>query len=50
MSEEFKEKAISVIVQFGNGNADDFRSLPDADLLKRYCDVTGENADDYKNA
>ncbi len=50
MSEEFREKAISVIVQFDNGNADELRSLPNEALLKRYCDVTGENADDYKNA
>ena len=50
MSEEFKEKAINVIVEFGGGNADELKSLPDTDLLKRYCDVTGENADDYKNA
>ncbi|MDC7292083.1 hypothetical protein NXH67_00940 [Butyrivibrio sp. DSM 10294] len=50
MSDEFREKAIGVIVEFGNGNADELKAMGDSDLLKRYCEVTGESAEDYKDA
>lgn len=50
MSDEFREKAIDVIVKFGNGNSDELKKLGDSDLLKRYCEVTGESAEDYKDA
>ncbi|SDB62705.1 MULTISPECIES: hypothetical protein [unclassified Butyrivibrio] len=50
MSDEFREKAIGVIVEFGHGNADELKALSDSDLLKKYCEVTGESADDYKDA
>ncbi|WP_155829745.1 hypothetical protein [Butyrivibrio sp. AC2005] len=50
MSDEFREKAISVIVEFGNGDAEELKGLADGELLKRYCEVTGESADDYKDA
>ena len=50
MSDEFREKAIKIIVDFGHGNADELRALDDQALLAKYCEVTGESAEDYKNA
>ena len=50
MSDEFREKAIKLIVDFGGGNADELKALDDKALLDKYCSVTGEKAEDYKDA
>ena len=50
MSDEFREKAIKIIVDFSGGNAEELKGLGDAELLAKYCEVTGESAEDYKNA
>ncbi len=50
MSDEFREKAIKLIVEFGGGNADELKGLDDKALLDKYCSVTGESAEDYKDA
>ncbi len=50
MSDEFRQKAIKIIVDFGNGNEADLKALDDQSLLAKYCEVTGESADDYKDA
>jgi hypothetical protein len=50
MSDEFRQKAIKIIVEFGNGNEAELSSLADKDLLAKYCEVTGESAEDYKDA
>jgi hypothetical protein len=50
MSDEFREKAIKLIVEFGGGNADELKNMDDKALLDKYCSVTGESAEDYKDA
>ena len=50
MSDEFREKAIKIIVDYSGASADELKSMADADLLAKYCEITGESADDYKNA
>ncbi len=50
MSDEFRQKAISIIVEFGNGNEAELSGLDDKSLLDKYCEVTGESAADYKDA
>ncbi len=50
MSDEFREKAIKIIVDFGSGDEAALKALDDASLLAKYCEVTGESAEDYKDA
>ena len=50
MSDEFREKAIKLIIEFGGGNADELGKMDDKALLDKYCSVTGESAEDYKDS
>lgn len=50
MSDEFREKAIKIIVDFGSGNESELKAMDDKALLAKYCEVTGESAEDYKDA
>ena len=38
MSDEFREKAIKIIVDYSGASADELKSMADADLLAKYYD------------
>ena len=50
MSDEFRQKAIKIIIDYGSGNEAELNGLDDAALLQKYCEITGESAEDYKDA
>ena len=50
MSDEFRQKAIKIIIDYGSGNEAELKALDDAALLQKYCEITGESAEDYKDA
>ncbi|MCR4902306.1 MAG: hypothetical protein K6A23_05570 [Butyrivibrio sp.] len=50
MSDEFRQKAIKLIADFGKDNPAELTNLNDKDLLEKYCEITGESPEDYKDA